>query len=145
MAQMTHDSLLIMAEETFIECINVMRAKNQDYTAGGGPFENFTTCQSVTGVDPVLGIMDRCLDKFLRIKTFAQKGELKVKAESVEDAIQDVINYMVLMKGVIRDEQDRAGTPSAEFHTEQRWTRAEWEKEVRLDRAVASANPARLA
>ena len=55
----------------------------------------------------------------MRISTFDEKGELKVEDESVFDALIDVINYIVLIRGLIVDaevdectkrEIDRAGT-----------------------------------
>jgi len=43
----------------------------------------------------------RCLDKFKRVQTFIEKGELRVPNEGVDDALQDVVNYMVLLAGMI--------------------------------------------
>ena len=85
-----------------------MKAKNQDYTAGGGVFDNFKASHTL-GVHPVLGILLRSQDKFMRIKSYLKHGKLAVEGEGVFDAIDDVINYLILAKGIILEEQRRKG------------------------------------
>lgn len=99
---LNYEDLAALRERMFKECTAIMEAKNADYTAGGGPFANFMAGE-VLGVEAEIGILLRCLDKFQRIRSFVLKGELKVKEESVDDAIKDVINYMVLLSGVIEN------------------------------------------
>lgn len=81
-----------------------MRAKNQDYTAGGGPFSNFRHAEAL-GVAAELGLLIRVMDKLMRMHTFIRNGTLTVKGESVEDAILDVINYMVLLAGMVEEKR----------------------------------------
>lgn len=103
---MTRQELLDLHGTTCNKAFSVFEAKNHDYTAGSeDPFANFKASE-VLGVPAEIGILVRCVDKFQRIRSFAVKGELKVKGESVDDAIEDVINYMVLLKGVIKDRTD---------------------------------------
>ena len=97
---MTRDELLDLFDRTMCECKEIMYAKNQDYAHGDDPFANFMACE-ILGVPAEIGILMRSMDKFKRIESFVKNGELQVKAESVEDAIQDVINYMVLLRGII--------------------------------------------
>lgn len=100
---MTRQELLDLHGTTCNKAFSMMEAKNADYTGGSDdPFANFRASE-VLGVPAELGILVRCIDKFQRIRSFAVKGELQVKGESVDDAIEDVINYMVLLKGVIKD------------------------------------------
>jgi hypothetical protein len=80
-----------------------MVSKNRDYRgAGDDPFANFRGSEFL-GVDPLLGILMRCMDKFQRIRSFATTGTLAVKSESFEDAVVDVINYMVLAAGMAKE------------------------------------------
>ena len=51
--------------------------------------------------------MLRVVDKVSRISTFLKKGELKVSNETVEDSILDVINYMILLHGLLADKNNR--------------------------------------
>lgn len=103
---MSRDELLKLHEDTCNNTREVMKKKNQDYTAGGGVFANFTSSTSL-GVHPVIGILLRSQDKFMRIKSFVDTGKLAVEGEGVCDAIDDVINYMILAKGMILEEQKR--------------------------------------
>lgn len=81
----------------------IMESKNHDYSgASGDPFANFRGSDYL-GVDPIIGILLRVQDKMQRIKTFTSKGTLKVQNEGVRDAIEDVINYMILIYGMIED------------------------------------------
>ena len=97
------EKLFKLAEETFESCLVIMKAKNHDYSHSSDPYGNFKASK-VLGVHPIIGILMRCMDKFKRIETFVKNGELKVKGESVDDAFEDVINYMILAKGMVHEE-----------------------------------------
>jgi len=100
---MTREELLKLHRETCEKAYSIMEAKNHDYTGGSDdPFANFRATEML-GVPAEIGILMRCLDKFQRVRSFVANGTLKVKGESVNDAIEDVINYMVLLKGVITE------------------------------------------
>jgi hypothetical protein len=102
---MTIDELMLLHESTCQEARDIMRAKNHDYTAGSDdPFANFRASEAL-GVPAVVGVLVRSIDKFQRIRSFVERGELKVKGESVDDAIRDVVNYMILARGLVKDEQ----------------------------------------
>jgi hypothetical protein len=101
---MSKEELFQLHNDTTTACLEVMKKKNHDYTSGGSVFANFKD-SSILGVAPVLGILLRCIDKFKRIQTFVTKGGLAVEGEGVLDAVDDVINYMILVKGIIIEEQ----------------------------------------
>jgi hypothetical protein len=98
--RMTRDQLIKFHEEFCDRARAIVAAKNHDYCQDGDPFGNFRA-SAVLGVDPGLAILVRCLDKFKRVQTFIEKGELRVPNEGVDDALQDVVNYMVLLAGMI--------------------------------------------
>jgi len=103
---MTKQELLELHEDTMNKCRLIMQKKNADYTGGSeDPFANFRVSE-VMGVPAEQGILLRVMDKMQRIKSFILKGELKVENESAEDACEDVINYMILIKGMMRDSSD---------------------------------------
>jgi hypothetical protein len=109
----TIDELLKLHEETCQSARDIMRAKNRDYTAGSkDPFANFRASEAL-GVPGVVSILVRSLDKFQRIRSFVELGSLAVKDESVDDAIQDVVNYMILAQGMLRDLKSQNATASA--------------------------------
>ena len=99
------DDLLALHDQTCSNARAVMKAKNHDYTCGSvGVFDNFKA-STMVGVNPVQGVLVRCLDKFKRVQTYLTINKLAVEGEGVLDAIDDVINYMILCKGLIIEEQ----------------------------------------
>lgn len=99
--------LINLHKSTTDACLEVMKAKNHDYTCGSvGVFDNFKATQ-ILGVHPVIGILIRSIDKFKRIQTFCTQDKLAVEGEGVLDAIDDVINYMILAKGIIVEAQNK--------------------------------------
>lgn len=81
----------------------LMEKKNKDYS-GGVPdvFANFRG-SSMYGVEPEIGIMIRIQDKFKRIEAFIRNGTLAVNDESCRDSIEDIVNYTVLLAGMLEE------------------------------------------
>lgn len=106
-----HDAMTETAKE-------IMVAKNNDYRSGtGDPYANFRGSLAL-GINPITGILLRIQDKLCRVATFASKGELMVKGEGVDDALLDVINYCVLIKGLIDENQIKtAGEAKPAYRT----------------------------
>jgi hypothetical protein len=105
---MNREQLLKLHDQLCEDARKIMSAKNQDYAGGGAdPFGNFRGSLFL-GIEPELGLLMRCMDKFKRIEAFVNTGTLAVKNEPVDDAIRDVINYMVLLGGLIEERRTRA-------------------------------------
>lgn len=105
---MTIEELLTLHEQTTEKARGIMRAKNSDYTAGSAdPFANFRASEAL-GVPGVLSILIRMMDKMQRVRSFVELGELKVKAETVDDAFLDIVNYAILAQGMLKDEKAAA-------------------------------------
>lgn len=84
----------------------ITKAKNADYTGiGDDPFANFTRVEVLGICSTEQGFLTRMMDKLSRINSFAQKGELQVKDESVEDTLLDLANYAILFAGYIRSKK----------------------------------------
>lgn len=81
----------------------IMLLKNQDY-ANGDTFGNLRMASAI-GIDPVLGILLRCMDKLARVRSFVESGSLVVKDESVRDSLVDIVNYAILAAGMIQERQ----------------------------------------
>ncbi len=109
---MTTDDLLAIHQKMCDRGREIMRAKNHDYTGGtSDSFSNFRASE-ILGIPAELGILVRVLDKLKRIQTFVNQGTLLVKGESVDDAIVDVINYMILLKGLIESKGESKSAPA---------------------------------
>ena len=103
--RMTRAELLELHSVICDQAKCIMEDKNKDYAgATDGVFANFRATEFL-GVSPVTGIMVRITDKLSRISSFIEKGELHVKGESVDDAITDIINYCILAKGIIQEDE----------------------------------------
>ena len=98
--------LFQLQRDTFQSCEDIIKAKNADYADDDDPYSNFRTA-SLFGIHPAIGILLRVMDKIQRIVSFIKKDKLEVKGESFEDACDDIINYMVLIKGFLKDKQEQ--------------------------------------
>lgn len=107
---MNIEEVITMLEETTNDLKDTLRRKSSDYTGGEtsqDPFANFKATE-VLGVDSVIGVMIRLMDKIQRVRSFANDGELKVKDESVDDAFNDIIGYTILAKAMTREKRQKA-------------------------------------
>jgi hypothetical protein len=96
------------AESFFDSCIKISRKKNADYTGGSpDPFSNFTSVESL-GISTEAGFLTRMMDKMKRIASFAEKGELQVRDESVTDTLRDLANYSCLLAGYIESKKQKS-------------------------------------
>jgi len=69
------------------------------------PFGNFNRVDQLGICSTEQGFLTRMTDKFCRIISFVQKGELLVKEESVQDTLHDLANYCALMSGYIESKK----------------------------------------
>lgn len=104
--------------ETFEKIIQMTKRKNADYAGNGGDaFNNFTR---VEGLCPTIsteqGFFVRLTDKFSRIGSFIQNGELQVKDESVEDTLLDLSNYAFLFYAFLRAKKLKAEVAEKQRH-----------------------------
>ena len=106
-AMSQQEKLFKLHEETCAHCLSVMKQKNADYSGGDcDPYSNFRIA-SIFELHPVTGILLRVTDKLQRIRAFIKNGVLAVEGESVDDACDDIVNYAILMKGLLREERER--------------------------------------
>lgn len=105
---MNRTQLLAYHDETCAKAKALMEAKNHDYTgsAGDDPFGNFTAVEDEGLCSTEVGIMVRMKDKYRRLKSFIQSGSFAVKEESVEDTIQDHINYLILLGAYLKQKRE---------------------------------------
>lgn len=88
---------------------NLMVQKNHDYAGADGddPFANFRASE-VLGVGKEILLLCRVLDKIQRLKTFVRSGNLAVQGEGWKDACVDILNYSVLLYGMLLEEEEIA-------------------------------------
>jgi len=105
---MNRTELLEHHAEICAKAIEIMKEKNHDYAGKGGeePFANFERCEAMGICSTEQGFLVRVVDKVSRLSTFVDAGELKVKGEAWEDAVLDIINYMILFSGFVTSKED---------------------------------------
>ena len=104
----TQQCLIDLHREMTERCSEVMIRKNNDYANpehAKNPFANFDASH-VFGIHPAIGILLRVQDKLKRIESFVRNGDLSVSEESWMDSCEDVINYMVLIAGILKRESN---------------------------------------
>ena len=96
---MNRNDLLQYHIDICSEARELMKVKNHDYAGEGGQ-EPFGICSTEQG------FLVRVCDKLSRLSTFTSAGSLKVENESYHDAVVDIINYMVLFSGFLKDKNE---------------------------------------
>jgi hypothetical protein len=100
--------LLVDMKETFEKCLEIAIRKNNDY--GGtnkDPYANFRN-STMVGVSVEKGMLVRMMDKMSRISTLLDK-QAKVTDESIEDTLEDLANYAIIMKSYIKRSKNPEG------------------------------------
>lgn len=107
---MKTENLLDLHKETAEKCLNIMEKKNHDYTGGEDhdALKNFKQCERMGICSAEKGILVRMIDKIMRLSTYAEKDDLKVGDEGAMDTIHDIINYSILLKGMIKDSDEKS-------------------------------------
>jgi hypothetical protein len=99
----TKNQFIEFVERDSERILEMLKAKNNDYTAGSdSAFANFDQAR-LLGIEPIIGVMIRFLDKVKRMETFAKTGSLEVKQESVFDALDDMEGYIKIMKKMLSE------------------------------------------
>lgn len=104
---MTTTELLSYHQHLCDKARAIMEKKNHDYAGASGttPFANFEATEKLGLASTEEGMLIRSVDKIQRLKTFIQVGILKVEDEGPENAVLDIINYMVLLSAYIKQEK----------------------------------------
>lgn len=95
--------LLKDMEATFNECLAIAKRKNNDYAGEKtiDPFKNFRGSEFVK-VPPPRAILVRIMDKISRVSNLLEQ-ENAVKDESINDTLNDVINYFAILKSYLKN------------------------------------------
>jgi hypothetical protein len=103
----TREDLFKLHQDICSEALELMKKKNNDYASGADPFMNFRRAEYLGFSTAELGVLIRMTDKMSRISTFLKNGDLCLSNESVYDAIIDMINYSVLLAGLLKDKEQK--------------------------------------
>lgn len=79
--------------------------KRHDYAQEADPFANFRLSE-LGGIDAWKGIAVRLGDKYSRLMSFIQKGELKFNDESIKDTLMDNAVYSLIALILYEESQE---------------------------------------
>lgn len=85
-------------EQTLSKLRGLLAAKNADYGGGVSEFKNFDYSEMLMGVPAEIGILIRMSDKMSRLGGLLSGAEPQVKDEAIEDTIDDLVGYAVILK-----------------------------------------------
>jgi hypothetical protein len=103
----TREDLFKLHESISKEALELMKKKNNDYASGSDPFMNFRRAEYLGFATAELGVLIRMTDKMSRISTYLNQGKLSLSNESVYDAIVDIVNYSVILAGLLKDKESK--------------------------------------
>lgn len=98
------NNFLLELAETYKKCLDIATVKTKDYATIEDPYSNFKKSKIVANVEVENGILVRFGDKLSRILNLLNK-EADVKDETIEDTINDAINYLAILKSYIKNER----------------------------------------
>jgi hypothetical protein len=106
---MSNKELYELMKATFSKCEEIARAKGADYTVGSqDALANFKG----VGLDMDIPPQVACwifMNKHYKAITNYVKSRGKSQSEPIDGRIDDLINYLVLLKGLIKEEEHRKG------------------------------------
>lgn len=108
---MNRPELIQYLDTTYKLCLDIVKKKNADYAEDGNPFKNFENSLTI-GVPVERGILVRIMDKVSRVSNLIDK-DAQVTDESIDDTLNDVINYFALLKAYRYDQKSRT-TPKVQ-------------------------------
>lgn len=88
-------------EKQFERCKELLEKKGHDYTDGIDRYFNFTSIAKHLDVSPFQVWSIYFLKHIYAITTFCARG--RVESEPLEDRITDAINYLLLLKGMLKE------------------------------------------
>lgn len=109
---MTNEDFEKLFDSLIRECTEIMSRKGIEYANGDDRLGNFKRAAERKGVTPetiALIYADKHLDSIAyTVRQIEETGEIPQLAESLESRFCDVINYFVLLYGIIEERLRRA-------------------------------------
>jgi len=105
----------------FYELLEEIKAlhdkKRHDYAQEADPFANFRLSE-LGGIDAWKGIAVRLGDKYSRLMSFIQKGELKYNDESIKDTLMDNAVYSLIALILYEESQENKDQMTFSYYSD---------------------------
>lgn len=116
---MTKEEFLDAFVATTSAMVQTVQAKNNDYTVSDDPFDNFMAVELFGICGAETGILVRMTDKFKRITSLLGGKQQMVKDEAVEDTLDDLANYAIILKLLHKQRRQQLQPPPLDFKLKQ--------------------------
>lgn len=90
------------AQQLLNKCLQLLATKNSDYSETQDAFANFKLAAQIAGIPTEQTLLTLLGMKFARLHQLTAKGK-QPKHESVEDTLVDIINYTLLLRGILQE------------------------------------------
>lgn len=87
------------------KCIGMLSKKNHDYASNADVFSNFKSSAKIAGVTPAQSTLVLLGVKVSRLSELVSNDKHPMN-EKIEDSILDLINYALLLHGLLKAEND---------------------------------------
>ena len=102
---MQNDTFFMIAEKFFERCLEVSKAKGEEYTIGTGEkFKNFESVGERLGLSAEKVLMVYLLKHMDSIRYYILHGT-EASDESIDGRILDAVNYLVLLYGILYEKE----------------------------------------
>lgn len=102
---MQNDTFFMIAEKFFERCLEVSKAKGEEYTIGTGEkFKNFESVGERLGLSAEKVLMVYLLKHMDSIRYYILHGK-EASDESIDGRILDAVNYLVLLYGILYEKE----------------------------------------
>lgn len=98
------DNFETFARKLVDDCLNIMVGKSHDYAKDSDRYSNFRSAAITANTTPEQAILTLIGIKSARLCELTTSGK-KAKNEAVEDTIQDLINYTIILAGFLNNKQ----------------------------------------
>ena len=92
---MTGEEFIKLVEQTFKECVDIVKKKNPSYANNDNRIANYDHAARIYGLDGADYILMRTEEKMYRIGNILRNGGNITDDESLEETLKDNINQLV--------------------------------------------------
>lgn len=90
------------AQQLLNKCLQLLASKNHDYSETQDAFANFKLAAHIAGIPTEQTLLTLLGMKLARLNQLLGKNK-QPKHEAIEDTLMDVINYTLLLRGIIQE------------------------------------------
>ena len=106
--KMDHSRFTELVKARMVKCDTVLNAKGGEYSREGDRLWNFRVAAGMSCCSPAQALWGMLVKHLVSVRDMVEdqaKGEV-VKKGSIDEKIGDVINYMMLLEGLLSEGQE---------------------------------------